>query len=135
MFLSRCLVSVSQTSVRPLGLKFMKDTSSKPEQFFGKYFELVIGSGQISSMIFKHFHPGNICDYSNEIRICGLFWQLEGCSCWKIIAACQPVLAACRRSALLFCLHKGNFSNKLKLKTGLKIPEIGKKIDIQEYLG
>lgn len=36
---------------------------SNPQQFFGKYFELVISSGQISAMIFKLFHPGNICGY------------------------------------------------------------------------
>lgn len=123
------VASVSQASVRPFGLKFMKETSSKPEQFFEKYFELVTGSGQISSMIFKLFRPGNVCDYlilavRSGFLACSV--QLEGCSCWRIIAACQPVLAACCRSVLLFCLHKGNFSNKLRLKNSLKIPETWK---------
>lgn len=121
--------SVSQASVRLLGLKLMKKTSSKPEHFFGKYFELVIGSGQISSVISKLLHPGSICDYlTSAVRwgflACSV--QLEGCSCWRIIAACQPILAACCRSALLFCLHKGNFFNNLRWKTSLEIPEVGK---------
>lgn len=55
------VTSFCQVYQNPLG--FIKEASSKPEQFFGKYFELVIGSGQISSMIFKLFHPGNLCGY------------------------------------------------------------------------
>lgn len=58
MLLSEYVVSVSQASARLLGLKFIKETS-KQKQFFGKYylliFELVTGSGEISSMIFKAF--------------------------------------------------------------------------------
>lgn len=63
MLLSRCLVSVSQASVRPLGLKLVKETSSNPQQFFGKHFSVVISAGQISSMIFKLFRAGNTCSY------------------------------------------------------------------------
>lgn len=91
MLLSRCLVSVSQASVSPFGLKFMKETSSQPEQFLGKYFELAIGLGQTSSMIFKLFHPGNICGcLSSAVRsgflACSV--QLEDNCCMSACLSC-----------------------------------------------
>lgn len=132
MLLSRCLVSVSQASVSPFGLKFMKETSSQPEQFLGKYFELVIGLGQTSSMILKLFHPGNICGCLSSAVRSGFL-------------ACSVQLGDNRcMSACLSCLLQVSFTllstwreflQLVKIKNWFKGTRNRKKIDCQGYLG
>lgn len=88
-------VQVSGVSVtsfcQPFWVKVYEGDFITARAFLGKYFELAIGLGQTSSMIFKLFHPGNICGcLSSAVRsgflACSV--QLEDNCCMSACLSC-----------------------------------------------